>query len=381
MTLISHDCRSEDDMKLHKRTQLIIIGGFLGAGKTTMLAAMARLLHVKGRKVGLITNDQAEGLVDTHILSADGTAVREIAGSCFCCNFDGLLESVLYLRDNARCDTIIAEPVGSCTDLSATLLQPLKAYYRQYFDLAPLCVLADPFRLKEMLEDENRTREGSGYIYLKQLEEADYLVINKKDLLKEGERKELEVLLASQFTDYQVHWLSALHGDGIARWLDGLTQSRQVGSRIAEVDYDLYAAGEALMGWYNATFVIRHAEQRLISWAEFNLKFLQLLQGRFRYDRIAIGHLKTFLQDGSSYLKANLTGDEREINLQGSPFSSISARLIVNIRAETAPEVLNAIVEEIIMAYQDQDIRFESRELRSLSPGRPVPTHRMETVV
>ena len=371
----------EDTVKARNRTQLIIIGGFLGAGKTTMLAAMARLLHVKGRKVGLITNDQAEGLVDTHILSADGTAVQEIAGSCFCCNFDGLIESALYLRDNTGCDTIIAEPVGSCTDLSATLMQPIKAYYRQYFDLAPLCVLADPFRLKEMLEDEDRTREGSGYIYLKQLEEADDLVINKKDLLNEGEVKELEALLASKFTDYRVHWLSALNGGGINQWLDAITHETGVGKRIADVDYDLYAEGEALMGWYNATFVVRHARSWLVLWAEFNLEFLELLQEVFRYERITVGHLKTFLQDGHSYLKANLTDEDKEVSLQGSPFSSTSARLIVNIRAETAPETLNGIVEDIIAVYAEQDIQFESLELKHLSPGRPVPTHRMEQVI
>ena len=80
---------TKDVIKTPNRTQLVIIGGFLGAGKTTLLGATTRLLHDKGKKVGLITNDQAQGLVDTHILSADGTMVEEVAGSCFCCNFDG----------------------------------------------------------------------------------------------------------------------------------------------------------------------------------------------------------------------------------------------------------------------------------------------------
>ncbi len=372
---------TKDVIKTPKRTQLVIIGGFLGAGKTTLLGATTRLLHDKGKKVGLITNDQAQGLVDTHILSADGTMVEEVAGSCFCCNFDGLMEAALYLGDTAGCDTIIAEPVGSCTDLSATLMQPLKAYYGRYFDLTPLSVLVDPFRMLETLEDESGTRAGAGYIYLKQLEEADYLVINKTDLLSAGERKALEILLEDKFAGYKVYWLSALNGDGIDQWLDAVTYETQVGTRIAEVDYDLYAEGEALMGWYNATFVIHHAQSWLIPWAEFSLEFIELLQGVFRYDRITVGHLKTFLQDGHSYLQANLTGEDKEVSLRGTPFSSPSARLIVNIRAETAPEMLNVIVEDIIAVYAKQDIQFECLELRHLSPGRPVPTHRMEQVV
>ena len=141
-------------------------------------------MEKEGKKVGIITNDQAKDLVDTHILSARGTAIQEIAGSCFCCNFDGLMEAALYLKDTALCDTILAEPVGSCTDLSATLLQPIKSYYKQYFKLLPLTVLIDPLRLQEMFALEQNVKEGSGYIYLKQLEEADYLVINKMGLVK-----------------------------------------------------------------------------------------------------------------------------------------------------------------------------------------------------
>jgi hypothetical protein len=42
-------------------------------------------------------------------------------------------------------DVLIAEPVGSCTDLSATILQPLKDQFKQQFVPAPFSVLADPF--------------------------------------------------------------------------------------------------------------------------------------------------------------------------------------------------------------------------------------------
>ena len=47
---------------------LILVGGFLGAGKTTLLAEAARRLTSEGRRVGLITNDQAANLVETAML-------------------------------------------------------------------------------------------------------------------------------------------------------------------------------------------------------------------------------------------------------------------------------------------------------------------------
>ena len=51
-----------------KKTRLILVGGFLGAGKTTMLWETARRIMDSGKRVGLITNDQAPDLVDTAIL-------------------------------------------------------------------------------------------------------------------------------------------------------------------------------------------------------------------------------------------------------------------------------------------------------------------------
>ena len=65
-----------------------MIGGFLGAGKTTSVAALAKHLSATGRTVGLITNDQGRELVDTAMLRSKGFATEEISGGCFCCRFN-----------------------------------------------------------------------------------------------------------------------------------------------------------------------------------------------------------------------------------------------------------------------------------------------------
>ncbi len=46
-------------------TRLVLVGGFLGAGKTTLINKAARLLSDSGRSIALIANDQGEALVDT----------------------------------------------------------------------------------------------------------------------------------------------------------------------------------------------------------------------------------------------------------------------------------------------------------------------------
>src|ERR671937_322784 len=90
-----------------KRVRFIMIGGFLGAGKTTTLARLAKFYQGRGQRVGLVTNDQAQDLVDTTSLRAQGLPVEEVPGACFCCRFDDLVDRVGRLEESQRPDVIL----------------------------------------------------------------------------------------------------------------------------------------------------------------------------------------------------------------------------------------------------------------------------------
>ena len=234
-----------------RRIDLIFVGGFLGAGKTTLLHTAARTLSRRGRRVGLVTNDQAPQLFDTALLGAAGP-VAEVAGQCFCCGLDDLLGALDSLAEQGV-DCILAEPVGSCTDLSATLLQPLKDRHGERFRLAPLTVLADPDRLLDALEARSSDlHEATAYIYGLQLEEADRILVTKSDSLDEGVGDAI-VGLTRQAYSVPVDAIAAASGEGVAQWLDATLAGGPVGARILDIDYDRYALGEAVMGWLNAT--------------------------------------------------------------------------------------------------------------------------------
>src|SRR5438093_1054937 len=133
------------------RASYIMIGGFLGAGKTTAILKLAQHLDRAGSKVGLITNDQSIGLVDTALLASQGFSVEEITGGCFCCKFNSLVEASEKLSRETQPDIFIAEPVGSCTDLLATVGYPLRRIYGENFRIAPLSVMVDPIRALRIL--------------------------------------------------------------------------------------------------------------------------------------------------------------------------------------------------------------------------------------
>jgi Ni2+-binding GTPase involved in maturation of urease and hydrogenase len=356
--------------------RMILVGGFLGAGKTTLLWEAARRLMKRGRRVGLITNDQAPDLVDTTLLVAAGLDVREVAGSCFCCNFNGLIAAADALKHDVNADVLFAEPVGSCTDLSATILQPLKDHFAQAFVPSPLSVLADPERLDDLLRGGNAgLSRGAAYIYRMQLEEADLIVINKADLLATEKRDALREQVMGRFPRARVRMLSALTGEGVDAWLDEVLAGGPAGTHIAEVDYDVYAAGEASLGWLNAEVFLSAGDDG-VDWTAFCQALLEGLREEAQKAGAVVGHVKAHLSAGKGSYTANLTRTEGTVSLRGEAGRAPEATLILNARVEMPPEELERIVRRTLAHLAGAAIAVDVRDLRSFRPGRPNPTHR-----
>ena len=238
------------------RARYVMIGGFLGAGKTTAVDRLARMLADRGLVVGLITNDQSTGLVDTALLRSHGFEVEEIAGRCFCCRFDSLQEAAGRLSAATRPDVFLAEPVGSCTDLVATVSYPLRRIYGDRFVVAPLSVVVDPKRAARILGlvQGRSFSDKVVYVYRKQLEEADLIVVNKCDAIEPKLQESLVAALCIEFPRAEVVCASAKEGDGLEPWLQRLLSTEGAFAPTMTVDYDTYAEGEARLGWLNATW-------------------------------------------------------------------------------------------------------------------------------
>src|SRR5262245_47469904 len=193
-----------------------MVGGFLGAGKTTTISRLARAYQRRGLNVGIVTNDQATDLVDTQMLRSQGFDVGEVAGSCFCCNFNALTDTVGKLESARRPDVILTEPVGSCTDLVATVVQPLLRMYAERFDIAPYGVIVKPSHGRKILGGEGQSGFSSkaAYIFKKQIEEADFAIINRIDELSGAECDELAGLLEKFQPGLPILRISARTGQG-----------------------------------------------------------------------------------------------------------------------------------------------------------------------
>lgn len=369
-------------LRASKAVRIVLVGGFLGAGKTTALARLSDRLRARGHTVAAITNDQAPNLVDTEVLRGRGISVGEVAGGCFCCRFPDLVDVAQTALDQ-KPDVLLCEPVGSCTDMSATVLNPLRLFYRDILRFAPFTVVVDPERVRQAVlgEAPDPFPASVSYIFRKQLEEADLIALNKVDTLPAGEAQRLCQALQSR-CGKPVLAISAAHGQGMDDWLAQLLGEAPAGTHLlSEIDYDVYAEGEAVLGWLNATAAVKGHP----TFAPDN--FIRTLTTEIRRscaDRQAeIAHVKASLSSNGRLAQANLTRTDAEPVFAGTvgTASWASASLLLNARVGIAPEKLEQIARGAMQAAAKAvGASCVVDTLQAFRPGYPNPPYRVDTV-
>jgi G3E family GTPase len=373
------DISSQVDSNRH----FILIGGFLGAGKTTIIGKLTQYLEKNCKKVALITNDQGEGLMDTasaRNASLGSQNIAEITGGCFCCRLDELVDSIKVLDDSTRPDVMIAEPVGSCTDLMATVLQPLEKIYQTPLTLAPLAVVLDARRALATLGGRKKHRSfhrDVGYVYLKQLEEAEWLIANKCDLLNDSDLENLRSIISQKYPTRKLHFVSAKSGDGLEVFFSDLLGNESSPGKMMEVDYERYAEGEAMLGWVNL------AAEVLLSAAPG--PWLQSLGEKVAAALAAneheVGHFKMSLTGQGKRWRVHQVMGSEEVELfeeevsADDPSGAPELRMLVNLRAEGDAKRLQAYVHAALDEQTEARVSFHQQA--AFQPGKPEPTHRI----
>jgi len=365
---------------MSKRIRYLMVGGFLGAGKTTALARIATHYTHQGLKVGLITNDQATDLVDTYSLRAQGFDVGEVPGVCFCCNFNQLIETLSELDQQHTPDVILAEPVGSCTDLVATVIEPLQSMHGDHYDVGPLAVLLKPEHGRKILRREKKAgfSPKAAYIFTKQIEEADIVAINKIDKLSADEREELVELVRDQFPDKEILLVSVREGEGFDQLIQRLEQPASRNRTRMQVNYDDYAAGEAELGWLNCHATACRPD-RPFSLDALVEQLISLLAQQLEAAEAETAHVKILAQHEQSVAIGNLVERGEEVELSRHAAAEVTdAQVIINARVAIAAVQLESIVRDAVnQVAQSEGIQLEIGTLRCFQPGRPEPTFRV----
>jgi len=361
------------------KTRLAVIGGFLGSGKTTSILNLAKLLVNQGKKVGIVTNDQGSDLVDTNFLIQSGLPVLEVTGGCFCCNFEEFTGKVNRLSEDLMPDIVLAEPVGSCTDLIATIYKPMQQKFTKEFCLSPLSVIADPKRVKKLMIENVSSPFPSeiNYLFKKQLEEADIVILNKIDTISQEEISSITSFLKERFKGADVIAVSARNEIGMEKWL-GLIEGCTFSDKPPlEIDYDTYGRAEEYLGWLNCSALVKSPAPH--DGNDFIYDLIESIREKLKDRNMEIAHLKIYEVSEGDFAKASLTGllDEMDFNKK-MDYKIDAASIIINARINSSPEDLEVIVMEAFKEVcSKHNIKAHDIHVQCFKPSRPNPTYRM----
>lgn len=339
---------------------VVIVGGFLGAGKTTLIVAAAEELDRRGIRSAIILNDQGDALVDTTLATLKGRPSGQVTGGCFCCKLSNLIRVMEGLRAYSP-EVIFAEPVGSCTDLSATILHPLLEH-RDDFRLAPFTVLADPMRATELLHAD--ADPNLSFLFRNQLLEADLICFTKSDLYVDH----------PSMSPQQVRHISARTGQGVAAWLNEiLSGDLRTASKILDIDYAQYARAEAALVWLDLQVNIEPRIPR--SPAMVLGPLLDHLDAEFTRNNISILHLKAIVDSPAGFVKAAICGNGQEPAVEGVLDASPASKhdLTLNLRALGEAVRVREIVEQEL---ERTDGELIGLHLDCFHPAAPKPERR-----
>jgi len=355
---------------------LFFIGGFLGSGKTTAIRQACTVLLENGIKAGVITNDQGAMLVDTGFIREGGIPVSEVPKGCFCCNYDQLELGIQSLRKTDQPEVIFAESVGSCTDLVATVIKPMLKFHQE-FNIV-FTVFADACLLPVLLKGSRLFTDNVNYIYKKQLEEADIIIVNKIDLATSVRLVEIKLLIETRYSHKVVLYQNSLERRDLNHWITTLRTFQPAGSRRSlDIDYDIYGAGEAELAWLDEEIEIYTSK------GNAGVAGTQLINGIYsksKEQRFSIGHLKFLLESGGHQEKISFTSMNQPAfsNKSEELKTANFVKVLVNARLQTEPHLLEKLVSESINELRTQeDCKVYEKRRMAFKPGYPKPTHRV----
>jgi len=135
--------------------KFMVVSGFLGAGKTTTMLALADHINTNRGKASVIVNDLgAKNLVDAKYSQFCGCQVTELTGQCICYQTENLVDRLRRLLDYEHNDLVMSDIPGCGVGALEHVYHKLDREYPGEFELAPFTVIADPERLRTIMPEQ-----------------------------------------------------------------------------------------------------------------------------------------------------------------------------------------------------------------------------------
>lgn len=287
--------------------KVIIIGGFLGSGKTTTLLSLGRHMVEKGHRVAIIVNEIGEVGVDGETLSGSGLIAKELTSGCICCTLRISMEYTLQtLEEEYDPDVLIIEPTGIALPLQ--IKEHVALMGLPDLSFAPVVTIVDASRFDVELSQVPK-------FITTQIEEAEVLCVNKIDLVDRETLVSVTGRLMDLNPDALIVEFSARRADAqFMRFIDllaGEGTARHAGENRNSIELSQVSS-------YSGKYSIDTHGLDRNDMAAMVLKVLEEVKEKIELINPAfIGHVKISLSLGKDLVKGSLTSS------QGQPLVEI----------------------------------------------------------
>ncbi|MHC1680824.1 MAG: GTP-binding protein [Methanomassiliicoccales archaeon] len=187
---------------------MIIIAGFLGSGKTTLiLNTMGQITERTGKKVALIVNDFGNIGIDGKVMEKYGLKVQELPRGCICCTLGpNFLDTVRTIQDKFQPDLIVVEPSGIADPDS--ILATMEHFKGKPLGKISTVILLDAVRFPLLVQ-------AMKIPMTKQLHSADLVLLTKTDEVDESRIKDMEAFVKGVIGDKPIIPVSSTNGHNL----------------------------------------------------------------------------------------------------------------------------------------------------------------------
>ncbi|MEI2404476.1 CobW family GTP-binding protein [Niallia taxi] len=202
------------------KTDVYLINGFLGSGKTSTLLKCMQYFKMMNKKYAIILNELGNANLEQHLFEDE--SLFELLNGCVCCSVkDDLrttLDEVAALAHNQKIDIVLLEGTGVANP-SEIIDTFQEERFKEHFRLKESICVVDGLRVSEYTSIFSSTKEVR-QLQKEQIERGSLLILNKMDQLTEKAAIEKAEKIIRKYNK-QAPIIHTAYGDGITLYLDG----------------------------------------------------------------------------------------------------------------------------------------------------------------
>ena len=352
--------------------QVIVVGGFLGSGKTTTIINMGKYLAEKGKKVAIIVNEIGDVGIDGDVIKRFGFDTKEITSGCICCSLKvGLRTTVTLLAKEYKPDILMIEPTGiAFPHLIRNEIELMNL--GEQVKIVPLVTLIDGSRFKHLMKEVKD-------FAMRQIIDAEILVINKVDLIEPIRLPILEASVQQLNPKARVVTLSGKDtGEKFENFMrivlpdieempektpQVTIEERPRPAARQETENSIEVSG---VGTYSVEFAVENGNLSTEAAREITTELMNTIKEKvLKLNPEFVGHIKLLLDTGSETVKQSVTAyyEEPQEEIIKSEEGAVTEFKILaavsNVNKAALKDAVNSSVQEI---FEKTGIRIHKTE-------------------